>query len=53
MLEKLHRILAGLLAGTDYHSRLEQYIATRHPKSAADVELLERQYYQEQHRGWI
>lgn len=53
MLKKLLQRLARIMPGTDYHSRLEQYIATRHPKNAADVELLERQYYQEQQRGWI
>jgi hypothetical protein len=45
--------LAEMFPGSDYQSRLEQYIATRHPQNAADVEMLERQYFQDQQRGLV
>jgi hypothetical protein len=53
MLEKLLHSLKEMFPGSDYQSRLEQYIATRHPQNAADVEMLERQYFQDQQRGII
>jgi hypothetical protein len=42
-----------LFPGDYYHSRLEQYIATRQPQNTADVEMLERQYLQDQQRGIV
>ena len=53
MLAKLLERLAAMFPGSDYQSRLEQYIATRHPQNAADVEILERQYFQDQQRGIV
>ena len=53
MLEKLLKRLAQVFPGSDYQSRLEYYIATRHPQTTADVEMLERQYYQDQQRGIV
>ena len=53
MLENLLNRLAGLFPGNNYQSRLEQYIATRHPQNTADVEMMERQYYQDQQRGIV
>jgi len=53
MLEKLLKRLAEMFPGSDYQSRLEQYIATRNPKSAADIEILERQYFQDRQRGLV
>jgi hypothetical protein len=53
MLEKLLKRLAQVFPGSDYQSRLEQYIATRHPQNTADVEMMERQYYQDQQRGIV
>jgi hypothetical protein len=53
MLENLLKHLAGLFPGSDYQSKLEQYIATRHPQNTADVEMMERQYYQDQQRGIV
>ena len=53
MLENLLKRLAGLFPGNNYQSRLEQYIATRHPQNTADVEMLERQYYQDCQRGIV
>jgi hypothetical protein len=37
----------------DYHRRLESYIASRSPQSAADVEHFERQFHRNQQRGLI
>jgi hypothetical protein len=45
--------LAEMFPGSDYQSRLEQYIANRNPQSAADVEHWERQYHYDQHRQSI
>jgi hypothetical protein len=53
MLANLLERLAEMFPGSDYQSRLEQYIATRHPQNAADVEMLERQYFQDQQRGIV
>ena len=53
MLENLLKRLAELFPGNNYQSRLEQYIATRHPQNTADVEMMERQYYQDQQRGIV
>jgi hypothetical protein len=53
MLEKLLKHLAEIFPGSDYQSKLEQYIANRHPQSTADVEHWERQYFQEQQKGFL
>jgi hypothetical protein len=53
MLENLLKRLAELFPGSDYQSKLEQYIATRRPQNTADVEMLERQYYQDRQRGIV
>lgn len=45
--------LAEMFPTSDYQSRLEQYIAQRHPQNTADVEMLERQYYQDRQRGLV
>ena len=37
----------------DCHRRLESYIASRSPQSAADVEHFERQFHRNQQRGLI
>ena len=53
MLANLLKRLAQVFPGSDYHSRLEQYIASHHPQSTADVEHWERQYFQDQKRGIV
>jgi hypothetical protein len=53
MLENLLQRLAEMFPGSDYQSKLEQYIASRHPQNTADVEIMERQYYQDQQRGIV
>lgn len=53
MLANLLRYLSKMFPGSDYQSRLEQYIAARHPQNAADVEILERQYFQDQQKGLV
>jgi hypothetical protein len=53
MLETLLERLAELFPNSNYQSKLEQYIATRHPQNTADVEMLERQYYQDRQRGIV
>ena len=50
MLATLLERLAEMFPGSDYQSRLEQYIANRHPQNAGDVEHLQQQYYYEQQR---
>jgi hypothetical protein len=51
MLAEILKKLAEMFPGQDYQSRLENYISSRYPTSAVDVEYLERQFYQDQHRG--
>lgn len=51
MLSEILERLAEMFPQQDYQSRLEHYISSRYPKSAADVEYYEREYYQQQHRG--
>jgi FtsZ-interacting cell division protein YlmF len=51
MLADILKRLAEMFPQQDYQSRLEQYISSRYPKSAADVEYYERQYYQRQQSG--
>ena len=54
MLAEILKRLAEMFPGQDYQSRLEQYILSRYPKSAADVEYFERQYNQQQYsRGYL
>ena len=53
MLSNLLKRLAEMFPGSDYQSRLEQYIASRNPQSAADVEHWERQYFQDQQQGIV
>ena len=45
--------LAEIFPGSDYQSRMERYIANRHPQNAADIEHLQRQYQYEQQREGI
>jgi hypothetical protein len=45
--------LAEMFPGSDYQSRLEQYIANRHPQCTADVEHWERRYFEDQKRGLV
>ena len=53
MLANLLQRLARMFPDSDYQSRLEQYIASRHPQSTADVEHWERQYFQDQQKGLV
>jgi hypothetical protein len=53
MLANLLQRLAEMFPSNNYQSKLEQYIAARHPQNTADVEMMERQYYQDQQRGIV
>lgn len=53
MLATLLERLAEMFSSNNYQSSLEQYIDTRHPQNAADVEMLERQYFQDRQRGLV
>tara|TARA_R110000868_G_scaffold154903_1_gene381199 strand:- start:288 stop:566 length:279 start_codon:yes stop_codon:yes gene_type:complete len=53
MLANLLQRLAEMFPGSDYQSRMENYIANRNPQSAADVEHWERQYHYEQQRQGV
>ena len=44
--------LAELFPEQDYSNRLEQYIAARQPKTAAEVEYWQRQFESQDHRGF-
>lgn len=39
--------------GISYRNELEEYIAIREPKSAEDVERLQREFAYKQMGGWI
>ena len=53
VLANLLERLAEIFPGSDYQSRMENYIANRRPQNAADVEHLQRQYQYEQQRQGI
>lgn len=53
LMTQLLERLTEMFPKQDYQSRLEHYIASRRPQSAADIELLERQYYQLQSRSIV
>jgi hypothetical protein len=45
--------LAEMFPKQDYHSRMERYLAARNPKNIADVESLQKQFEQQDHKGLI
>jgi hypothetical protein len=49
MLEKL----AEMFPKQDYHTRLDRYISSKQPKSAVDVEQLQRQFESQNSKGLI
>ena len=56
MSDKIFRMierLAEMFPKQDYPSRLEQYIASRRPQSAGDVEFFEREFNQRQAGGFL
>lgn len=56
MSDKIFRMierLAEMFPKQDYQSRLEQYIASRRPQSAGDVEFYEREFNQRQAGGFL
>lgn len=53
LMTKLLARLAEMFPKQDFQTRLEQYIASRAPTSAADVEHLEREYTYQQQRSLI
>lgn len=53
LMTQLLERLAEMFPKQSYQSRLENYIVSRRPTSAADIELLERQYCRMQTRGTI
>ena len=46
LMTQLLECLAEMFPKQDYQSRLEQYIISRYPQSAADVEMFTRDYNQ-------
>lgn len=53
MLTTLLERLAEMFPNSDYQSRMERYIASKNPQSAADIEHLQRQYQYDQQREGI
>lgn len=53
LMTKLLERLAEMFPKQEYQTRLEQYIASRRPQSAADVEHFEREYIYKNQRGLI
>ena len=52
-ISKLLERLGEMFPKQDYHSRMDRYISSRQPKSTADVENLQKQFEQQNHRGLI
>lgn len=52
MLIKFLNRLAEMFSKQEFQTRLEQYILSRYPQSAADVELFCREYMNKQ-QGWL
>jgi hypothetical protein len=50
MLENLLEKLADMFPKQDYQNKLEQYLAEKHVKSAADAEYWTREY-ERNHKG--
>jgi hypothetical protein len=53
LMTKLLARLAKIFPKQDCQTRLEQFIASRAPKNAADVEHLEREYHYQQQRSMV
>jgi len=53
MLANLLERLAAMFPGSDYQSRMENYIASHYPQNTGDVEQLQRQYQYEQQRQGV
>ena len=56
MSDKIYKMierLAEMFPKQDYQSRLENYIASRRPQSAGDVEFFERQFNQREAGGFL
>ena len=45
--------LAEMFPDSDYQSKLDRYITSHNPQSAADVEHWERKYLQDHQRGFV
>ena len=52
LMQKLVERLAEMFPGSGYQSRLEEYIASRHPRDVFDIERLQREFSQE-FKGFI
>ena len=52
LMTQLLERLAEMFPKQDYQNRLKKYIISRYPQSAADVEMLTREYGQRQ-GGWL
>jgi FtsZ-interacting cell division protein YlmF len=50
---KLLERLGEMFPKQDYHSRMDRYITAKQPKSTADVENLQKQFEQQNHKGLI
>ena len=44
--------LAEMFPEENYHTRLEQYITSHNPKTASDIELLEREFTYHAHKNF-
>jgi hypothetical protein len=52
LMTRLLERLAEMFPDSGYQSKLEEYIASRHPVDVFDVERFERQY-QKETQGWL
>jgi hypothetical protein len=52
MLANLLERLAEMFPTSNYQSKLEAYIASKHPQNAADVDRLQQEYTYRQQGTW-
>jgi len=53
MLANLLERLAEMFPNSNYQSRLDEYISSKYPQNAADVDRLQKEYTYKQQGTWI
>ncbi len=53
LMTQLLERLTEMFPKQDYQSRLEHYIASRRPQTVVDIEIWEREFNQQQVRGFM
>jgi hypothetical protein len=53
MLANLLERLAEMFPNSNYQSRLEEYIISKYPQSAGDIDRLQKEYTYKQQGTWL